>query len=433
MRITAFLAAALLIPNTAFSTLIDIGAAGAITGKVVAKAPEGNVSDRPLSSGKTIYHKDSVTTDAKGHAQVLLLDETVFTIGANSNIVLDEFVYDPFTGAGKVTASVTKGVLRFVTGKVGRKDPSTMNIKLPSGTLGIRGTIAAVQTDGVTTTVGLLGPGSGNNADERPGAIWVENAGEQVYISRPGFGTIIEGPGMPPSPAFELSPDQLASLNAALVRPGSDLRDSPNSGGGAGSSDKDSAGKAAGQETAEGKGGLANTLSLANFGGLLDAANEDLFESVPGIDNNALQWDEVRTRESGTGHYAGIGGYTGSGGTTSGAIDFSIDIDFGVKTVGGGSSYISLSDSGQFSDTTNVPTVDFSALEGDASFALGSATEEYNTAFNGTTVSLLSGVSTADTMRVDLVYDDSYGTTASGAAIGGLEEGLTAGYGKFVN
>jgi len=366
---------------------------------------------------------------------VLLLDETVFTIGSNSNIVLDEFVYDPFTGVGKVTASVTKGVLRFVTGKLGRKDPSTMNIKLPSGTLGIRGTIAAVQTDGQRTLAGLLGPGSGNNADERPGAIWVENAGEKVYISRPGFGTIIEGPGLPPTPPFELSPEQLASLNTALVRTGFDLRDSPNSGGSAGPSDEDSAGKVSGQETAAGKGGLADTLSMASFGGLLDTASEDRgpsFESVPGIDNNLLQWDEVRTRESGTGYYSGTGEYTCGGGgcVTGGSMDFFMDIDFGARRVGSSSSYIALTSGDLVEQLTLVNPVDFSALEGDASFKLNSSGQNpnhNNPYFDNTAVSLLSVGSTADSMRVDLVYNNN-GTTATGSATGDYKDALGLGY-----
>ena len=72
--------------------------------------------------------------------QVLLLDETVFTIGANSDMVLDTFVYEPSTSADIISARLQKGVFRWVTGKVARKDPASMKVILPVGTIGIRGT-----------------------------------------------------------------------------------------------------------------------------------------------------------------------------------------------------------------------------------------------------------------------------------------------------
>ncbi|MBI5882485.1 MAG: FecR domain-containing protein, partial [Elusimicrobia bacterium] len=120
--------------------LTRIGAAAAVRGTVSAVAP-GQTVGRIMSSGKEVYLRDAVTTDAQGRMQVMLLDETVFTIGPNSSLVLDEFVYDPGTGAGKMTARVTKGVFRFVTGKIARETPSNMRVKLPVGVIGIRGTI----------------------------------------------------------------------------------------------------------------------------------------------------------------------------------------------------------------------------------------------------------------------------------------------------
>ena len=106
------------------ASLIRIGAAAAVHGLVQAAAP-GAVG-RVISSGKPVYLNDHVTTDADGRLQVMLLDETIFTLGPNSDMVLDEFVYDPATSAGKVTARVAKGVFRFVTGKVARQAPANM-------------------------------------------------------------------------------------------------------------------------------------------------------------------------------------------------------------------------------------------------------------------------------------------------------------------
>src|SRR5258708_4230703 len=94
-----------------------IGSAGAVAGRVQATAPAAGAVGRVIGSGQPLYLNDAVTTDAQGRLQVLLLDETVFTIGPNSSMVLDSFIYDP-NGASKLSARILKGVFRFVTGKI---------------------------------------------------------------------------------------------------------------------------------------------------------------------------------------------------------------------------------------------------------------------------------------------------------------------------
>jgi hypothetical protein len=80
-----------------------------------------------------------------------LPDDTTFTIGPNSDIVIDSFVYDPDNTPKKVIASMSKGVFRWVTGKTKPlKDPPEMKVKLPVMAVGIRGTDfeATVNPDG---------------------------------------------------------------------------------------------------------------------------------------------------------------------------------------------------------------------------------------------------------------------------------------------
>jgi len=102
---------------------VKIGVAGGVSGIVTAYHTWGDVSTR-MSSGRPVYFMDRIVTGASGRMQVLLLDETVFTIGPDSEMVLDAFVYDPFTQEGKLSASLTKGIFRFITGKIARKNPA---------------------------------------------------------------------------------------------------------------------------------------------------------------------------------------------------------------------------------------------------------------------------------------------------------------------
>ncbi|MBI5629884.1 MAG: FecR domain-containing protein [Elusimicrobia bacterium] len=190
-----------------------IGVAAAVHGLVQATAPGQSVG-RIVQSGRPLYQNDHVTTDAQGRLQVMLLDETVFTLGPNSDMVLDEFVYDPVTDAGKVTARITKGAFRFVSGKIARKKPSNVQIKLPVGTIGIRGTIV----------VGQIIPGAaipGGIGESMRARIAVPHGAIQLAPDMPRDiqGQIPGGPAMPPPPQAFIPSGGGAEMGAGFVAP----------------------------------------------------------------------------------------------------------------------------------------------------------------------------------------------------------------------
>ena len=117
---------------------IKIGVAASVQGTVRVTGKNRGI----VKSGMELFLNDRVITGNNGSLQVLLLDETVFTLGPNSDMVLDEFVYDPGTSSGKVSAKIVKGVFRFITGKIATKNPSNMNVKIQAGNIGIRGTLS---------------------------------------------------------------------------------------------------------------------------------------------------------------------------------------------------------------------------------------------------------------------------------------------------
>ena len=116
-----------------------VGVVAAAQGRVELTMP--GQAGRVVQSGEPVFIGEEVKTDAKGHLQILLLDETVFTIGPNSSILIDKFVYDPKSHAGEIRASITKGVFRYVSGKIAAKKSANVSMKLPAATIGFRGTI----------------------------------------------------------------------------------------------------------------------------------------------------------------------------------------------------------------------------------------------------------------------------------------------------
>ncbi len=209
------------------------GVSAAVRGQVALTRAQVAVG-RQVVSGEDIFLEDAIKSGVRSGMQILLLDETVFTIGPESELVVDEFVYDPNTSAGKLSARVTKGVFRFVSGKIAKEKPSNMNVALPSGNLGVRGTMAAGRSNDVTkqSLLVLLGEGPENDTGDQAGAFQVCNAGSCVDVHRAGFGTRIDGPDSPPTPPFRVPQDQLDALTRAVSDPQGWVETALASGGG---------------------------------------------------------------------------------------------------------------------------------------------------------------------------------------------------------
>ena len=73
----------------------------------VAAAVNRNTTDLTLEqerqlveAGYKIIQNHTIETDEIGKAQILLLDGTAFSVGPNSSVVLDRFIYNPETAEG---------------------------------------------------------------------------------------------------------------------------------------------------------------------------------------------------------------------------------------------------------------------------------------------------------------------------------------------
>ena len=160
-------------------------------------APDGQSIGRVAGIGDPIYLDDEITTGPETSLQILLKDQTVFTIGPNAVLVFDEFIYDPSgTEAASLTASVKKGAFKFISGKISKKSPDAMTLKLPNATASIRG----------TTVAGRVDDDGDSNVFLLSGAISVTSVINPIPIDiiQPGWGTSISSGGAVAEP-FQLS------------------------------------------------------------------------------------------------------------------------------------------------------------------------------------------------------------------------------------
>ena len=85
-----------------------IGVSGAVNPDATGIPP--GATPRRLVLGQEIVFNERITTGSEGQTQVLFIDQSTMTVGPNSDMVIDEFVYDPAAGTGKLAASLTRGV-----------------------------------------------------------------------------------------------------------------------------------------------------------------------------------------------------------------------------------------------------------------------------------------------------------------------------------
>ena len=104
---------------------------------------------RPLATGDGVSASETVRTGPSSAAVLRFLDNTNLNIGASSTVLLDSFVYNPDSSTKTAVLNLTKGAMRFVTGK---SDPANFVIKTQVATLGIRGTDFVVLNNGDSTS-----------------------------------------------------------------------------------------------------------------------------------------------------------------------------------------------------------------------------------------------------------------------------------------
>ena len=116
-----------------------VGSAGAVNEEATS-APPGAVARR-LVVGQEVVFNERVTTGPAGQTQLLFLDESAMTVGPNSDVTIDQFVYDPNRGNGQMAMSAGRGVLRFVGGKLSKQE-NAVTLRTTSATIAIRGGVS---------------------------------------------------------------------------------------------------------------------------------------------------------------------------------------------------------------------------------------------------------------------------------------------------
>jgi len=180
----------------------------------------GNITNQKgevLKAGDKIYFGDIIKAEDQSKSQILLLDQTVITIGAKTSVTLDEFIYDPNSQEGKITTNIIEGSVKVLSGKISEKNPDNLIVKTPAGSIGTRGTEfqAIVDQDEEVSKVLLIGPGQNNTLGLRPGAVEVFNDQGSVLLDTP-FAFTEFAANQIPAPPVTITNEQLQEFQNFL-------------------------------------------------------------------------------------------------------------------------------------------------------------------------------------------------------------------------
>jgi len=121
-----------------------VGTITSISGNATVTHPDGTTST--LNSGDTINMGDKLQTSAKSRVGVNFADDTQLSMSENSSVIVDNYVYDP-QSQNSAGYSFLAGAFQYVSGLIAKKDPGSVNIDTPVGTIGIRGTEFTLRCD----------------------------------------------------------------------------------------------------------------------------------------------------------------------------------------------------------------------------------------------------------------------------------------------
>ena len=133
---------ALALLGTAVLAATDVGRVKTAHGSVRIQR---GVQPLGVIAGMRLQQGDVIITGADGSAGIVFADDSRLSVGPNTTLAIDKFVFDPTTHRGSFQTSLKQGTLAAVSGKLARQSPDAMSIRTPVAVMAVRGTRVLVR------------------------------------------------------------------------------------------------------------------------------------------------------------------------------------------------------------------------------------------------------------------------------------------------
>ena len=159
------------------------------------------------SKGAAIEQNDRVET-RDGKLKITFQDATTVSVAEHSALVIDDFVYDPASAAGKLGLRAAGGTVRYVSGAIAHRNPNAVNIRTPTAAIAVRGTDFVMSVNEIGSSMIILMPSCEETMGPvacGSGAIDVESGPNTVSMNRPYQATLVESAGQAPTPPITVN------------------------------------------------------------------------------------------------------------------------------------------------------------------------------------------------------------------------------------
>lgn len=188
---------------------------------------DGNPAGAQRNSEELIFEQTGFAVEmldklitAKTNLEITFEDDTKVKITEQSELVIDDFVYDPNTGKGSMNMRVALGTVQMATGRLAKTSRDRVSIRTPTASITVRGTDFSMTVDEIGRSLIILLPSCPDETldeDECPvGLISVHNAAGSVILTEAYEGTMVSSMAMMPSDPRKLLL-QRANINNNLI------------------------------------------------------------------------------------------------------------------------------------------------------------------------------------------------------------------------
>ena len=122
----------------------SVGLVKVVVGSAVVQRGDQTLPARP---GLLLMEGDLLRTGADGRLGVVLRDDTRVSLGPETEIRIDRFVFAPAQGHLALVLKMARGVAAYVSGKIAKLDPDAVRVETPVAIVGVRGTRFAARLE----------------------------------------------------------------------------------------------------------------------------------------------------------------------------------------------------------------------------------------------------------------------------------------------
>ena len=179
---------------------VDIGDVSELNGNARIVRDKPYVADLkfPIQS-----NDEAITTN--GRMAITFLDESIVRLTEHSQLLIDEYIYDPDPSKTKMALTFGLGTARFITGNLNRIDKQNIVLKTPTANIAIRGTDFTATVDELGRSLIILLPDALGLSS---GEIEVVTAMGTVLLNKPYQATTVD--------VFESAPTKPVILDLTL-------------------------------------------------------------------------------------------------------------------------------------------------------------------------------------------------------------------------